>query len=138
MMAAINSPNCSAVSGLVLLLAINIERGGIGFLGTPVTGERHGSAAHRYRELMAAILRLKVRGFIRSASTSRRSSSTQSWQNAGLISRRCRWRIAMKEFRRYSQSIWEGTKLHQTEPRTVPPVESEETCRQRLEAQLLR
>ena len=39
-MAAINSPNCSAVSGLVLLLAINIERGGIGFLGTPVTGER--------------------------------------------------------------------------------------------------
>ena len=90
MMAAINSPNCSAVSGLVLLLAINIERGGIGFLGTPVTGERHGSAAHRYRELMAAILRLKVRGFIRSASTSRRSSSTQSWQKAGLISRRCR------------------------------------------------
>ena len=47
-------------------------------------------------------------------------------------------RIAMKEFRRYSQSIWEGTKLHQTEPRTVPPVESEEACRQRLEAQLLR
>ena len=44
-------------------------------------------------------------------------------------------RIAMKEFRRYSQSIWEGTKLHQTEPRTVPPVESEEACRQRLEAQ---
>ena len=89
-MDAINSPNCSAVSGLVLLLAINIERGGIGFLGTPVTGELHGSAAHRYGELMAAILRLKVRGFIRSASTSRRSSSTQSWQNAGLISRRCR------------------------------------------------
>ena len=44
-------------------------------------------------------------------------------------------RAAMKEFRRYSQSIWEGTKLHQTEPRMVPPVESEEACRQRLEAQ---
>ena len=43
-------------------------------------------------------------------------------------------RIAMKEFRRYSQSIWEGTKLHQAEPRAVS-MESEEACKQRLEAQ---
>ena len=44
-------------------------------------------------------------------------------------------RIAMREFRRYSQTIWEGTRLHQSEPRAVPPVESEEACKQRLEAQ---
>ena len=53
-MAAINSPNCSSLSGLVLLLAINIERGGIGFLGTPVTGERHGSAAQTLLVAMIA------------------------------------------------------------------------------------
>ena len=52
-------------------------------------GERC-SAAHRYRELMAAILRLKVRGFMCPASTCSRSWDTQSWQNAALISRRCR------------------------------------------------
>ena len=55
-MAAINSPNCSAVSGLVLLLAINIERGGIGFLGTPVTGERHGTAAYVSRDQIYSFL----------------------------------------------------------------------------------
>ena len=44
-------------------------------------------------------------------------------------------RIAMREFRRHSQTIWEGTRLHQSEPRAVPPVESEEACRQRLETQ---
>ena len=52
-MAAINSPNCSALSGLVLLLATSIERGGIGLRGTPVSAWRLGSAAHRYKELMA-------------------------------------------------------------------------------------
>ena len=79
-MAAIKSPNCSVVSGLVVFSAWRRARGGIGLRGTPVTAERLGSAAQRNRELMAAILRLKVRGFIRSASTSRLSSSTQSWQ----------------------------------------------------------
>ena len=44
-------------------------------------------------------------------------------------------RIAMREFRHYSQTIWEGTRLHQSEPRAVLPVESEEACKQRLEAQ---
>ena len=59
-MAAINSPICSSVSGLVLFSAwSNIERGGIGLRGTPVTAERLGSAAHRYRELMAAIRRFE-------------------------------------------------------------------------------
>ena len=50
----------------------------IGLRGTPVTAERLGSAAHRYRELMAAIRRLNVRGFMRPASTCSRSWDTQS------------------------------------------------------------
>ena len=54
------------------------RRGGIGLRGTPVTAERLGSAAHRYRELMAAIRRLKVRGFMSPASTCSRSWDTQS------------------------------------------------------------
>ena len=68
MMAAINSPNCSVVSGLVVFSAWRRARDGIGLRETPVTAERLGSAAQRNRELMAAILRLKVRGFIRKAS----------------------------------------------------------------------
>ena len=40
-------------------------------------------------------------------------------------------RIATKEFQRYSQSIWEGTKLHQTEPRTAQ-LESLDECMKRL------
>ena len=36
-MAAINSPNCSGVSGLVLFSAWRSDRGGIGLLGTPFT-----------------------------------------------------------------------------------------------------
>lgn len=44
-------------------------------------------------------------------------------------------RIAMREFRRYSEPMWEGTRFHQSKPRAVPPVESEEACKQRLKAQ---
>ena len=82
-MAAINSPHLFIRQRPGALLSMEQRRGGIGFRGTPVTAERLGSDAHRYRELMAAIRRLKVRGFIRSASTCSRSWDTQSWQNAG-------------------------------------------------------
>ena len=45
-MAAIKSPNCSVVSGLVVFSAWRRARGGTGLRGTPVTAERLGSAAH--------------------------------------------------------------------------------------------
>ena len=85
-MAAIRSPICSSDRPQVVFSAWSRERGGIGLRGTPVTAERLGSAAHRYRELMAATLRLKVRGFMSPASTSSRSWDTQSCANDGSIS----------------------------------------------------
>ena len=105
-MAAIKSPNCSVVSGLVVFSAWRRARGGIGLRGTPVTKERLGSDAQRYSELMAAIRRLNVRGFMRPASTWSRSWDTQSWQKAGLISRRCRcgwWRSRQRVNSRISK-----------------------------------
>ena len=76
---AINSPNCSwGVSGLVLLgAAWSSDRGGSGIAArqSQLTGLAQPPIG---RALMAAIRRLKVRGFMSPASTCSRSWDTQS------------------------------------------------------------
>jgi hypothetical protein len=87
-MAANSKPICSSDRPRVDFSAWSWDRPGIGFRGTPDAADRDGSDAHRYRELMAATLRLKVRGFMSPASTSSRSWDNQSWANDGSISLR--------------------------------------------------